>query len=93
MRLVLAPYGTDLGNRRVAGIDPEEFEGLRRIGMSAAEIVAAATSAPAQVFGLTHLGRLEPGARASLPWIDGDIEAEPARIAAPEIVLVDGRVL
>ena len=91
MRLVLAPYGTDLGNRRVAGIDPEEFEGLRRIGMSAAEIVAAATSAP--VFGLTHLGRLEPGARASLPRIDGDIEAEPARIAAPEIALVDGRVL
>jgi imidazolonepropionase-like amidohydrolase len=45
---------------------------LVRAGLSPAEALAAATSVPARVFGLTDRGRIDPGLRADLLLVDGD---------------------
>jgi imidazolonepropionase-like amidohydrolase len=49
---------------------------LVRAGLSAAEALAAATSVPARLFGLTDRGRIAPGLRADLLLVDGDPCAE-----------------
>ncbi|MGW6280067.1 amidohydrolase family protein [Kribbella sp. NPDC055071] len=49
-----------------------ELGHLVRAGLSPAEAIVAATSAPAEVFGLSDRGRLTPGTRADLLLIDGD---------------------
>lgn len=83
-------YGTDLGNSPVVGIDPDELEALARAGLSPAQIVAAATEAPAAFWGLRELGRLEPGKAASLLVLDEDPWLEPTALARPVAVYVDG---
>jgi imidazolonepropionase-like amidohydrolase len=45
---------------------------LVRAGLSPAQALAAATSAPARCFGLTDRGRIAPGLRADLLLVDGD---------------------
>jgi imidazolonepropionase-like amidohydrolase len=45
---------------------------LVRAGLSPAEALAAATSVPARLFGLTDRGRITPGLRADLLLVDGD---------------------
>jgi imidazolonepropionase-like amidohydrolase len=45
---------------------------LVRAGLSPAEALAAATSAPARCFGLTDRGRIAPGLRADLLLVDGN---------------------
>jgi hypothetical protein len=45
-------YGTDLGNRRVIGVDPEEVALLRAAGLDDAAIAAAMTTAPARFWGI-----------------------------------------
>jgi imidazolonepropionase-like amidohydrolase len=49
-----------------------ELAQLVYAGLSPSEAVAAATSAPAEVFGLPDRGRLSVGARADLLLVDGD---------------------
>jgi imidazolonepropionase-like amidohydrolase len=49
-----------------------ELELLVRAGLSPAEALAAATSAPAQAFGLADRGRVARGLRADLLLVDGD---------------------
>jgi hypothetical protein len=49
-----------------------ELVHLVRAGLTPAEAVVAATSAPAEVFGLADRGRLTVGARADLLLVDGD---------------------
>jgi imidazolonepropionase-like amidohydrolase len=49
-----------------------ELVQLVRAGLTPAEAVVAATSAPAEVFGLADRGRLTVGARADLLLVDGD---------------------
>ncbi|HWD77429.1 MAG TPA: amidohydrolase family protein [Kribbella sp.] len=49
-----------------------ELAHLVRAGLSPAEALVAATSAPAEVFKLTDRGRLTVGARADLLLVDGD---------------------
>jgi len=49
-----------------------ELELLVRAGLSPAEALAAATSVPARVFGLTDRGRIARGLRADLLLVDGD---------------------
>jgi imidazolonepropionase-like amidohydrolase len=49
---------------------------LVRAGHSPAEALAAATSVPARLFGLTDRGRIPPGLRAGQPLVDGDACAE-----------------
>jgi hypothetical protein len=50
----------------------KELVHLVRAGLSPAEALVAATSAPAEVFKLTDRGRLTVGARADLLLVDGD---------------------
>jgi hypothetical protein len=49
-----------------------EFELLRQSGMTALQVLASATSIPAERFGLTDRGRIVPGLRADLLLVDGD---------------------
>jgi imidazolonepropionase-like amidohydrolase len=50
----------------------QELELLVAAGLSPAEALRAATSRPAQVFGLSDRGAVEPGLRADLVLIEGD---------------------
>ncbi|WP_411070593.1 amidohydrolase family protein [Streptomyces sp. cmx-4-25] len=49
-----------------------ELELLVDAGLSTAEVLRAATSLPAQHFGLTDRGTIAPGLRADLVLVDGD---------------------
>jgi imidazolonepropionase-like amidohydrolase len=55
-----------------------ELRHLVRAGLTPAEAIVAATSAPAEVFGWTDRGRLSPGTRADLVLVDGDPLADIA---------------
>ncbi len=66
--------GTDAPNPGTAhGISMHgELELLVRAGLTPAQALAAATSVPAERFGLTGRGRIAPEARADLILVDGD---------------------
>ena len=49
-----------------------ELELLVRAGLPPREVLAAATSVPADVFGLSDRGRIAPGLRADLVLVEGD---------------------
>jgi imidazolonepropionase-like amidohydrolase len=72
--------GTDAPNPGTAhGISlHEELERLVRSSLSPTEALAAATSVPARVFGLSDRGRIAPGLRADLLLVDGDPSREIA---------------
>jgi imidazolonepropionase-like amidohydrolase len=57
------PYGESLH---------DELELLVAAGLSSAEALRSATTAPARVFGLTDRGSVTPGLRADLVLIEGD---------------------
>ncbi len=86
-------YGTDLGNTRDAGIQLAEVAALGRAGFSGAEIVHAATDRAADFWGMTELGRLEPGRNASFLVLAGDPNLDPVTLATPVAVVIDGEVL
>jgi imidazolonepropionase-like amidohydrolase len=66
--------GTDAPNPGTAhGVSMHgELELLVRAGLSPAEALRAATSAPAAAFGLDDRGRIAPGMRADLLLVEGD---------------------
>ena len=66
--------GTDAPNPGTAhGVSMhEELAWLVQAGLSPAQALAAATSAPADAFGLADRGRIAPGQRADLVLVDGD---------------------
>lgn len=66
--------GTDASNPGTAhGISMHgELELLVQAGLTPLEALRAATSAPANAFGLTDRGRLAPGMRADLLLVEGD---------------------
>lgn len=66
--------GTDVAAPRAAhGLSLHaELAALVDAGLNPAEALAAATSAPADAFGLTDRGRIAPGVRADLLLVDGD---------------------
>jgi imidazolonepropionase-like amidohydrolase len=84
-------YGTDLGNEGTApGIDARELALLARAGLSPAEVIRAATESAAALLGLGQLGRLAPGAAASLLALPEDPLVDPAALARPAWVLIEG---
>ncbi|MEM6992075.1 MAG: amidohydrolase family protein [Myxococcota bacterium] len=83
-------YGTDLGNLRVEGIDGGELLLLAQAGLSPADIVAAGTSGPAALWGMSTLGALEPGKAATLLVLHDDPHEDPTVLAEPAAVYVDG---
>jgi imidazolonepropionase-like amidohydrolase len=53
-----------------------ELEHLVDLGLSPAEALAAATSVPAAKFGMNDRGRIAPGMRADLLFVDGDVSKD-----------------
>jgi imidazolonepropionase-like amidohydrolase len=83
-------YGTDYGNSAVDGIDAAELQLLQDAGLTPDEVLAAATARPAARWGLTDLGRLQPGAAASFLVLDGDPRNDWSLLASPRQVWLDG---
>ncbi len=83
-------YGTDLGNTRDPRIDPREIDLLQQAGIKGAALLETATSAPARFWGLDDLGSIAPGKAASLLVLDADPLLEPATLASPVQVIVQG---
>ncbi|GDX80249.1 amidohydrolase [Deltaproteobacteria bacterium] len=83
-------YGTDFGNSRFAGIDPDEILLLQSAGLSGAEILAAGTSAPAAFWGFEDLGVIAVGRAASLLVLPADPLVTPESLTVPEQVWIAG---
>lgn len=83
-------YGTDFGNRREVGVDPDEVALLASAGLTPAQILAAATSAPAAYFGFDGLGEIAVGRRGSVVVLSRDPLVDASVLAMPEAVYVDG---
>lgn len=84
-------YGTDLGNSRVAGVDPAELKLLAAAGLDGPAIVDAMTTAPARFWKLPAAPTSGPD--ASYVILTGDPRVDPARYTAPIAVYHDGRRL
>lgn len=68
-----------------------ELELLVAAGLPATAALAAATSAPARIFGLADRGRLEAGRRADLLLVDGDPTADVTATRAIAAIWKAGR--
>jgi imidazolonepropionase-like amidohydrolase len=70
--------GTDAGNPGTShgAALHRELELLVQAGLTPAEALAAATSAPAKAYHLADRGRIAPGLRADLLLVDGDPTAD-----------------
>lgn len=62
-----------------------------RAGLSPAEALGAATSAPAAFFGLSDRGAVVSGRRADLLWVDGDATVDIAATRNIRGVWIAGR--
>jgi len=80
-------YGTDLGNNRVAGIDPRELGLMTDAGLDFAAILASATSSASDVWGFPDYGGLTPGKAAILLVYARDPREDPTVLASPVEVL------
>jgi imidazolonepropionase-like amidohydrolase len=88
-------YGTDLGNTLTApGVDADELLLLQAGGLSAAEVLVAATSAAAEAIGAGDVvGRIVPGHRADLLVLDEDPLSDVTALARPTWVVAEGRLV
>jgi imidazolonepropionase-like amidohydrolase len=83
-------YGTDYGNTRHAGVDPDEIAQLVMAGFDGAAILDVGTRAPARYWGLADLGAIEVGKTASLLVLADDPLVNPMTLASPVIVYIGG---
>jgi hypothetical protein len=70
-----------------------ELEMLVRLGLSAREALAAATSNYAQQFNWNELGQIAPGRRADILVLDGDPTANIWNTRRISTLIVDGNVI
>jgi len=84
-------YGTDFGNARFPGIDPDELRGLQAAGLDGAAILASGTSAPAAYWHFDDLGSIAPGKEADLLVLDADPLTDPSTLSRPQTVYWRGR--
>ncbi len=82
-------YGTDLGNTRVAGPNPDEVALLRRAGLDDAAIPDAMTTAPATYWQLPFA--LAAGSEATFVVLDGDPRRDATVLLAPRAAWLRGR--
>ncbi|MEZ4398435.1 MAG: hypothetical protein R3B06_00345 [Kofleriaceae bacterium] len=73
-------YGTDLGNRRVAGVDPDELALLAAAGLDGPAVVDALTTAPARFW------HLEDALAATTVTLAVDPRLTPSAYAQPQAV-------
>src|SRR5450432_2297953 len=86
-------YGTDLGNTRDTTIQAAEISLLLAAGFDGASIVRAGTSVPAEFLGLSDLGSLDVGKRASFLVLAADPTLDPHTLSEPVAVYVDGALV
>jgi imidazolonepropionase-like amidohydrolase len=86
-------YGTDLGNTRDTNIQAAEINLLVAAGFDGASIVKAGTSVPADFLGLSDLGSLDVGKRASFLVLAADPTLDPHTLSEPVAVYVDGELV
>lgn len=86
-------YGSDNEGFAKAFVDVEELRLLRRAGLGADEVLAAATSRAGEQLGLAPLGSLEEGAPADVIAVRGDARKLRDDIARPLVVVAGGRVV
>ena len=67
-----------------------ELELLGRAGLTPRDVLRAATSVPATVFGLTDRGRIAPGQRADLLLVDGDPTTDITNLRAITAIWKNG---
>jgi imidazolonepropionase-like amidohydrolase len=75
------------------GDNAVELELMVEYGMTALDVLAAATSVNARVLGLADRGRIEPGLLADLVAVDGDPSLEIAALRRVRLVLKGGTVV
>jgi imidazolonepropionase-like amidohydrolase len=86
-------YGTDFGNTKDTRIQEQELSLLVLAGLDGASIVKAGTSTPAEFLGLSELGSLAVGKRASFLVLATDPSTDPHTLSAPVAVYVDGKLV
>ena len=86
-------YGTDFGNTRETGVQSLEITQLLAAGLDGESIVKAGTRIPAEFLGLTDLGSLEVGKRASFLVLAADPTVDPHTLSQPVAVYVDGTLV
>ena len=86
-------YGTDLGNGVPPGILLDELLHYQSLGMTPAEVIDAATRAPAAYFGLRDLGAIVPGQAASLLAVDGDPYRDLRSLGRRRLIVIEGQVI
>ena len=82
-------YGTDMGNARVAGPNPDEIALMARAGMDAAAIADAMTSVPARFWGFDF--GIAAGKEATFVVLARDPRTDPAAYVEPSAVYVRGQ--
>jgi imidazolonepropionase-like amidohydrolase len=85
-------FGTDVGY--MTDYDPtDEYVSLQRAGLSAAQILATLTTAPAARFGAGRTGRLEVGLDADVTVGEGDPARDIKALARVRYALRAGRIV
>jgi hypothetical protein len=82
-------YGTDMGNARVAGPNPDEIALMARAGMDAAAIAAAMTTVPARFWGFDF--GVVAGKEATFVVLARDPGRDPTAYLEPAAVYVRGQ--
>jgi imidazolonepropionase-like amidohydrolase len=75
------------------GIDVKELRLMRRAGLSAEDVLAAATSRAGEHIGLAPLGTLAEGAPADVIGVAGDARRLGDDLARPLLVVRAGRLV
>jgi len=70
-----------------------EMEAMQRAGMSAAQVLIAATSGNARILRLTDRGTIRPGLLADLVAVDGDPTRDVSAVRNVRLVMKGGRVV
>src|SRR4051794_1093884 len=70
-----------------------EMEAMQRAGMSAPEVLIAATSGNARIFHLTDRGEVKPGLLADLVAVDGDPTRGVAAVEHVRLVMKGGQIV
>lgn len=87
-------YGTDsCGAITPAGCPHWEFDGMKRAGMSAADILRTATTNAAAAVGRSDLGRLSPGAAADILLLGKNPLDDILNIKEVAAVLKSGKII
>ena len=70
-----------------------EMEAMQRAGMPASQVLAAATSGNARIFGLSDRGAVKPGLLADLVAVEGDPSRDLSAVRRIRLVMKGGQVI